>query len=101
MYSETMTAHTFQLIEGVFTPEEALEIVDYILTKKINFHVKRDFQSQVTMGTPDDAAVKRIAELREVQAKVKSLLQEETENDQKLQLSATVSIAPVYQTETV
>lgn len=100
-FSETMSDLTFQLIEGKFSPEEALEILDYILTKKINFHVRRDFQTQITQGVSDENALKRIDELREIQLNIKDLMQELPAETEILQLSAAVSISPVHQTEAV
>ncbi|MCH7408573.1 hypothetical protein MM239_04145 [Belliella sp. DSM 111904] len=54
----------FKLIEGAFNGEEAKEILNQLFSDKINFHVKKSFNSSVKYGTKDLQSEERIKFLK-------------------------------------
>ena len=53
-----------KLVDGIFTAEDAKDILCHLLNKKINFHQCRIFDLDERCGECDDYSVKRIEELK-------------------------------------
>jgi hypothetical protein len=64
-----------KLVDGIFTPEEALEILLNLIQCKIQYHELNNFSSLVQHGKPDSVALHRLPELRAEQEKVKQFTQ--------------------------
>lgn len=84
---ETMT-----LIEGVFTEQEASDILLGILTAKIKFHQLRNFSSQERYGCDDATAQKRIPELQRTMSQIKSILAEARTAGKQLRIQSEIHI---------
>ena len=54
----------FTLIEGEFLPKESREILFSIYKSKMRFHRMKNFSSQERFGKEDQAALKRILQLK-------------------------------------
>jgi len=53
------------LIDGNFDPDEAKELLSFLLNDKIHFHQMKNFSSTERFGKQDQKSLKRIAELKE------------------------------------
>jgi len=85
----------FELINGAFDPEEASEILGHLIEKKINFHGKKDFSSQIRFGTNDGHSLRRIAELKEAKGRILEIVENAKAENQQLRIAATISISPI------
>lgn len=88
----TMEKETYDLIKGDFTPEEALEVVNDLFLKKINFHNAQIFSQMVRFGTKDPARERRVKELKMAQAKARDLIEEARESGKSIRLNSSISI---------
>jgi hypothetical protein len=84
---------TIKLINGLFTPEEAKEVLLDMINKKINFHNLRNFSSQVHFDHADAESVERIKELQGAKARFLALMEEAKAEQQGLVIAATVHMA--------
>lgn len=80
------------LIDGVFTGEEAKDILINIFTSKISFHQLRNFSSQERFGKDDETAQKRIPALKAEMELLQQILRDAKEKQQKLIINAEVLI---------
>ncbi|NCT93461.1 MAG: hypothetical protein GXC72_03480 [Chitinophagaceae bacterium] len=81
-----------KLINGVFTPDEAKEVLLTLLNHKINFHRMRNFSSEERLGEPDPASTKRLAELYKSREQVLALLDRVNTSGHKLVIESMVHI---------
>lgn len=88
----TLEKETYDLIRGDFTPEEALEVVNDLFLKKINFHNAQSFSQMVRFGTKDPARERRIKELKLAQEKARELIQEAKESGKSIRVNSSISI---------
>lgn len=86
------TNENVTLIDGVFTPEEAKEVLLTLLNHKINFHRMRNFSSEERFGKPDTASLKRLTELHKSRDQVISILDDATASGHTLEIASLVSI---------
>ncbi|OYU80637.1 MAG: hypothetical protein CFE23_07890 [Flavobacterium sp. BFFFF1] len=56
-----------KLIDGVFSAEDAREVIGSLLQFKITFHEKKNFSNEIRTGTGDHHSVLRIQELKTMQ----------------------------------
>lgn len=64
------------LISGDFTPEDAKEILNELITEKINFHERKSLSSQIRFGYKDEATTKRVVELKSLREYVNEKIKE-------------------------
>lgn len=64
------------LINGDFTPEDAKEILNELITEKINFHERKSLSSQIRFGYKDEASIKRVVELKNLREYVNEKIKE-------------------------
>ncbi|HCL06651.1 MAG TPA: hypothetical protein DHW64_12150 [Chitinophagaceae bacterium] len=86
------TTEKVTLINGVFTPDEAKEVLLTLLNHKINFHRMRNFSSEERFGKPDPVSAKRLPALYESREQVLSILNDATTSGYKLEIESLVSI---------
>ncbi|MCZ4410589.1 hypothetical protein O3Q51_17365 [Cryomorphaceae bacterium 1068] len=82
----------YDLIKGDFTPEEALEILNYLIDKKINFHELKTFSTEIRFGQVHEKSVKRTEELKQSKTAIKELIQLAEEKGKTLRLKSSVTI---------
>ncbi|WPR70822.1 hypothetical protein SLW70_12890 [Flavobacterium sp. NG2] len=87
-----MTKQDLKLIDGVYTPNEAIEILMNVYNRKIEFHELKNFSSEVCSGNTDTVAAKRIAELKEDIETIKTKIKEAQELNKKLIIKSIVEI---------
>ncbi|MBL6448244.1 hypothetical protein JMN32_18160 [Fulvivirga sp. 29W222] len=90
---EMVTEQTrFDLIKGVFTPEEAHEIMTNLLMKKINFHEMRDLSQQIRFGLKDETSLQRIEELKASLVTLQELVKKAKLSERNLKLESNLSV---------
>lgn len=57
------TINEYKLIDGIFSVQEAREILLDMINKKIQFHHLKNFSSEERFGKPVPTSLKRIKEL--------------------------------------
>lgn len=65
---------TLKLVEGIFTVEDASDILFHLVEKKINFHQCRMLSNYERYGTEDAYSKNRIKELKETLLSLKDIL---------------------------
>jgi len=92
---ELIRTEVFDLIKGEFDPEEALEIVNHMLQKKIHFHANRDFRSQIKEGVRDEFSLERIEQLKEIREELQNQINEAKIQGKNLSVHASITINPL------
>lgn len=80
------------LIRGEFSPEDAQEIINHMISKKISFHELRNFSSEIRFGNSDDFSQKRCEELKESQLTLSEVIQKAKEQGKMIRLESHISI---------
>jgi hypothetical protein len=82
----------YDLIKGDFTPEEALEILSYLIDKKINFHELKTFSNEIRFGQVDQKSLTRSEELKQSKAAIKEFIQIAQEQGKTLRIKSSVTV---------
>uniref|UniRef100_UPI004047C35D hypothetical protein n=1 Tax=Roseivirga sp. TaxID=1964215 RepID=UPI004047C35D len=82
----------FELIKGEFTPEEALEIINHLIVKKIHFHRMKSFSNEIRFGEVDSHSLQRTKELKLAKKSVKELIDYAQSEGKSLKISSNISI---------
>ncbi|MCH7403166.1 hypothetical protein ACFOUP_09455 [Belliella kenyensis] len=85
----------FKLIEGEFSGKEAKEILNQLFSDKINFHVKKSFNSSIKYGTKDLQSEDRIKFLKEEVNEINSFFEADDYSDQTYLIEAKVIVKPL------
>jgi hypothetical protein len=83
---------TIELIKGIFTPDDAREILLTLLDNKINFHDLRSWSSQERFGMPDPYSEERLTSLRESREKVKQIISQSIDQEKNLIINSSIEI---------
>ncbi len=81
-----------KLVDGLYTAEEAREVVLGLLHSKIHFHELNNFRSVEQTGKPDPMAQHRLPELISEQEKARQLLQLAADKRCILNITASIQI---------
>lgn len=87
--------HSFEdllLIKGTFTPQEAKEVLMNLISSKISFHRKKNLRSFEHYGKEDNASKQRIAELRKMRKKLKTVLNNANEDGKTIKMKSQINI---------
>ncbi len=91
--NETKTSKTVQdLIKGDFNAEEAEEIINHMILKKINFHECKNFSNEIRFGEKNEKSVLRIKELRDSATVLQELIDEAKATNKTLRVSSMISV---------
>ncbi len=82
----------YDLIKGEFSPEDALEIINHLIAKKISFHQLKNFSNEIRFGTVDEKSVTRCTELKQCSAAITDLIQQAEKQGKNLNIKSTISI---------
>ncbi|WP_026994845.1 hypothetical protein [Flectobacillus major] len=82
-----------ELIEGIFTHEDAKEILINIFSTKIQFHELKNFSSQERFGEDDKVAQKRIPELKRSVGNILKVLEEAKKQNKYLKITSEINIS--------
>ncbi|MFM6926550.1 MAG: hypothetical protein ACKOU7_13670 [Ferruginibacter sp.] len=79
-------------IEGIFSPDEAKEILMNMIKSKINFHNIKNWSSNERFGKDDETAKRRIPELKKDLEKLETILAEAKTLNKKLIVDSEINI---------
>ena len=85
----------YRLISGVFSPDEANEVLMTLIDDKISFHRKNNWSRSERFGESGAAGSRRINELRETKTELAALMEEAGSAGQRLAIDCTISITPL------
>ena len=80
------------LINGLFSPEEAKEVLMNILASKVQFHELKNLRSIVTKDSEDQTSISRVRQLKETIEELKLILNEASENNMGLSIKSNIEI---------
>lgn len=80
------------LINGVYSTEEAKEILMNIFASKIQFHELKNLRSIVTRDTEDEASTSRVLQLKHAVNQFNELLKQAEENNLELSIQSSIQI---------
>jgi hypothetical protein len=81
------------LINGVYSSEEAKEILMNVFASKIQFHELKNLRSIVTNDTEDPSSVLRVKQLRQAIDDFNELLRQADENNLELSIQSSIEIS--------
>lgn len=90
--NQAIDQDNLEVIKGTFTPEEALEVIDHLIKKKINFHQHRNFSSEIRFGHQDTDSLDRIQALREIRRSVERIVTDAKNEGKQLKVNANINI---------
>ena len=83
---------SYRLIDGLFSPDEANQLLMTLIEDKINFHQRNNWSSRERFGESDSVSAKRISELRQTKADLAALVAEATAVGMKLTIRGNIEI---------
>lgn len=84
---------TIKLIDGMFLPHEAEEIIRDVIMRKINFHNLKAIGSDEKFGVRDEKSIKRISELQDELNNLEEIIEFADSDGKKLKINATIHIS--------
>lgn len=90
----------FELINGKFSPDDAMEILGNLIQKKIDYHSLRSFSHYERFGVTDQWSDKRLKELKKSFESIQVIIEKAREHGNYLDISSSISIevVPLKQT---
>ncbi|MFT5251695.1 MAG: hypothetical protein ACI87N_000682 [Flavobacteriales bacterium] len=82
----------FKLIDGVFTAEEATQVLTALINYKIDYHNREDFSNHIRFNKDLEHSKKRINQLLESKNLLPTLLEEASLQNLKLKINGTITI---------
>ncbi len=83
---------TIELVKGVFTPQEARDVLFQLLNSKINFHNLKNWSSREKFGKPDANSEQRLKYLEESQKNVELLVSEAIAEQKTIIINSIIEI---------
>jgi hypothetical protein len=80
------------LINGIYSSEEAKEILMNVFASKIQFHELKNLRSIVTNDTEDPSSVLRVRQLRQAIEQFNELLKQAEESNLELSIHSSLEI---------
>ena len=81
------------LIIGVYSSEEAKEILMNVFASKIQFHELKNLRSIVTRDTEDEISTLRVRQLKQAVDQFNELLKQAEENNLELAIQSSIQIS--------
>jgi hypothetical protein len=81
------------LINGIYSPEEAKEILMNVFASKIQFHELKNLRSIVINDVEDPSSVLRVRQLRQAIDEFNLLLKQAEENNLELSINSLIEIS--------
>lgn len=82
----------YNLVDGDFQYDDALEIINDLFFGKINFHTRKNFSKQIRYGSEDLLGLRRIEQLKIARNMAMKLIDISKKNGKSLRLKSTISI---------
>lgn len=94
--NKTVVTQKVDLIDGIFTPSEAFDIVCGMIDEKVNFHkLQRLSLCEGNIKANTDFADNRIDELNQSKAEARQYIREMLKSGKLLQIEGEIRIQPV------
>ncbi|MBP9688832.1 MAG: hypothetical protein KBE91_04420 [Bacteroidia bacterium] len=84
--------NNFTLIDGVFTPQEAREVLLNIFNSKIRFHKAKIFSFRERNGIEDEASNTRVLQLKNTMEKLELFINQCEQDGEKLTVKSEIAI---------
>ena len=84
--------NNFKLIDGVFTADEATQVLTALINYKIDYHNREDFSNHIRFNKNPEHSNRRIAQLIESKKFVQQLLTKSNEKNFKFKIDGTITI---------
>ena len=81
------------LINGVYSSEEAKEILMNVFASKIQFHELKNLRSMVTRDTEDEISTLRVRQLKQAVEQFNELMKQAEENNLELAIQSSIQIS--------
>ena len=98
MKTEQLTSKTenekneFPILNGVFSPDEASEIILQLIHEKINFLKIRSLRQFIRYGTEDEWSLSRAEELKQHSEVIRELIRDAKNQGRTLNIQSNISI---------
>lgn len=80
------------LIDGQFEPKEAIDILQNLISQKVNFHLVRNFNSEIRFGKKSDKSLERIKALKEANIEIQDIIEKAAKKGYQLSVKANIQI---------
>lgn len=80
------------LIEGQFEPKDAMDILQNLISQKVNFHLVRNFNSEVRFGVKSTKSLNRIKALKEANIEIQEIIEKADREGHQLSVKANIQI---------
>jgi hypothetical protein len=80
------------LIDGQFEPKEAIDILHNLISQKVNFHLVRNFNSEIRFGKKSDKSLERIKALKEANIEIQEIIEKAAKKGYRLSVKANIQI---------
>ncbi|WP_031529194.1 hypothetical protein [Dyadobacter crusticola] len=91
------TTEGFQLIKGLFKPDEAKEVLLSLVNSKITFHHRKSFSQQERFGTRDRSDDERVRELAQTHQELAALIDLAKATGCNLKVHSTIQVELIPQ----
>lgn len=82
----------FKLIDGVFSAEEAINILTALFNYKIDYHSREDFSNHVRFNKDISHSKNRILELSEAKKAMRKMIENSKSSNEKLVINSIITI---------
>lgn len=82
----------FKLIDGVFSAEEAINILTALFNYKIDYHSREDFSNHVRFNKDISHSKNRILELSEAKKAMRKMIENSKSSNEKLIINSIITI---------
>jgi hypothetical protein len=84
--------HSYCLINGVFLPDEARQVLMTLIHDKISFHHRNDWSRRERLGDTDPPGTRRVDQLIATREELKDMLADAEEGGMKLVINCNIDI---------
>ncbi len=83
---------SFKLVDGNFTPLQARQVLNTLISSKINYHSMEKFSNEERFGKDAAHSIKRIAALKKVQDKLKKVFELYDKKEVRIKIDGIIEI---------
>lgn len=80
------------LIRGDFSAEDAKDILNHIIAKKVEFHELRNFSHEIRFGEKEENSVARCSELKAAKKAFNLLIEKAGKEGKSLRINSTITV---------
>lgn len=87
-----LVSHEVQLIEGQFSPTEAMKMLMSLFNSKINYHQLESFSNQIRFDDNGSQSQKKIESLTKSGEILQTIIKEASNNGKQLKIESVIKI---------